>query len=226
MYQCQPVAGPRRRALDGRRLVYRVRVDGPGGAVEVIWGKGVVETTFAGLRYQLSTATFFQVNPGAAEALLAEVHAGLGPLRGQTLLDVYSGAGTFSLPLAREAAEVFAVESNGGAVDDARASAALNGMKNVHVIQGDAELALRDLAPGFVDVAIVDPPRTGCERGVLEELRRLALRRLVYVSCDPATLARDLALLAEYGYRTESVCPVDLFPQTASIEVVATLSGT
>jgi 23S rRNA (uracil1939-C5)-methyltransferase len=197
--------------------------EAPGRQAQALWGDAMVETEFAGLRFRLQPLTFFQVNAGGALELLREVRAGLGPLRGQTVLDVYSGAGAFALALGGEAAEVFAIESDRGAVADARASAALNGVSNVHVIAGDAELALRDLALGLVDVAVVDPPRAGCARGVLAELGRLQLSRLVYVSCDPATLARDLALLGEQGYRTLRVLPVDLFPQTASIEAVAVL---
>ncbi len=192
-------------------------------SAETIWGADHLDTMFAGLHFRLSPLTFFQVNPGAADALLNRVMDDLGPLRGLTVLDVFSGAGAFTLPLARHVAEVFAIEINRDAVGDAHASVAANDLRNVHILNGSAEERLPEIAAGLVDVAVLDPPRSGCSRVVLTELARLALARIVYVSCDPATLARDLAILQELGYRTVRAQPVDLFPQTASIETIAVL---
>ena len=197
--------------------------DRVGGRATTMWGQGALRTRFAGILYHLSPLTFFQVNPSAAELLLSQIRAGLGDLSGQTLLDVYSGAGAFALPLSSAAAEVLAIEADPQAVEDARASAELNGIRNVTLMPGAAAARLREITKGMADAAVLDPPRSGCGLDVLDELGRLALRRVVYVSCDPATLARDLGLLEARGYQTLSVYPVDLFPQTASIEVVATL---
>jgi 23S rRNA (uracil1939-C5)-methyltransferase len=138
------------------------------------------------------------------------------------LLDLYCGAGAFSLPLANEVAEVVGVEEHPGAVEDARTTATQNGVNNARFETGLVERALERLNQDF-DAAILDPPRRGCHPLALAALLRAAPARLVYISCHPATLARDLKALTSGGYHVASVRPVDLFPQTPHIESVSVL---
>lgn len=176
-----------------------------------------------GLAFRLRPTTFFQVNVAAAGTLLRLVREGLRLEGGERLLDLYCGAGTFALPLARAAAEVVGVEEHAGAVADGEASAQLNGIGNVRFTTSRVETALARLDPGF-DAAVLDPPRRGCHPSALDELLRLAPPTILYVSCHPGTLARDLKTLVAGGYRLASVTPVDLFPQTPHIESVAVLT--
>ena len=171
----------------------------------------------------LSPTTFFQVNVPAAELLVSYALQQCGAVDGRQVLDLYSGAGTFTLPLARQASAVIAMEIDAGAVADARAVLAAQGLENVTLLQGDAATNLRAVLPGTVDCVVLDPPRSGCAPAVIRQLVRAKIPRLVYVSCDAATLARDLRALLDAGYEMEAIQPVDLFPQTAHIESVSTL---
>jgi len=171
--------------------------------------------------FLLGPTTFFQVNQAAAAALLQLARAGLELGRADRLIDLYCGAGAFALPLAAEVAEVVGVEEHAGAVADARATATANFIANARFEVGAVERVLERFDQP-IEAAILDPPRRGCHPQALAALLRLAPRRVVYVACHPATLARDLTL-AEGGYRVESVRLVDLFPQTPHIESVTVL---
>jgi 23S rRNA (uracil1939-C5)-methyltransferase len=175
-----------------------------------------------GVAFHLRPTTFFQINRASAEALLQLARAGLALRDSARLLDLYCGAGAFALPLAAEVAEVVGVEEHPGAVDDARVTAEQNGIGNARFETGLVERALERLDQRF-DAAILDPPRRGCHPQALAALLRLAPARLVYISCHPATLARDLKTLTAGGYRVTSVRPIDLFPQTPHIESVSVL---
>jgi 23S rRNA (uracil1939-C5)-methyltransferase len=175
-----------------------------------------------GVAFHLRPATFFQVNSPAAEALLDLVRSGLDLRGGERLLDLYCGAGAFALPLAASVAEVVGIEEYAGAIEDGRTTAQGNGIANVRFEIGRVEQALSKL-DGTFDAAVLDPPRRGCHPRAIEQLLRIAPARIVYVSCQPATLARDLRLLVAGGYRLVSVQPVDLFPQTAHVESVSVL---
>jgi 23S rRNA (uracil1939-C5)-methyltransferase len=177
---------------------------------------------FGGVAFYLHATTFFQVNRASAETLLQLVRAGLAPHHEAQLLDLYCGAGAFALPLAAHAAEVLGVEEHPAAVGDARITAEQNGIGNARFETGAVERVLERLDRRF-DAAILDPPRRGCHPQALAALLRLAPARLVYVSCHPATLARDLKKLTAGGYRVTNVRPVDLFPQTPHIESVSIL---
>lgn len=174
------------------------------------------------LTFLLRPTTFFQVNVAAATTLLNLIRAGFGYQVGGRLLDLYCGAGAFTLPLARTAVEVVGVEEYAGAVADARRSAAVNHISNVRFVVGRAEVVLDQLAGDF-DAIVLDPPRRGCHPRVRQALLVRAPRRIVYVSCHPATLARDLHTLIGGGYTVERVMPVDLFPQTPHVESVVVL---
>lgn len=185
-------------------------------------GDPTIREMFGGVRFAVRPGTFAQTNLAGAAALLELVRAGL-ELRGdERLLDVYCGAGTFTLPLAREVASVVGVEEYAGAVEDARATATQNEIENATILAGAAERALATLDDTF-DAAVLDPPRRGCNPRAISELLLLAPARIVYVSCQPATLARDLKLLVTGGYTVLGSQPVDLFPQTAHIESVTVL---
>lgn len=178
----------------------------------------------AGVVFALTTDSFFQSNTAQAEVLLATVAAGLQLQPGARLLDAYSGAGAFALPLAaaHQLREVVAVEEHPAAVADGEHSAELNNLRTVRFVSGAVERVLSGLTPPF-DAAILDPPRRGCHPAALAALVALAPTRVAYVSCHPGILARDLRPLLASGYRLLQVTPVDMFPQTPHVETVAIL---
>ncbi len=174
------------------------------------------------ISFRLQPDTFFQVNVAAARTLLRLIRERLGEQRA-ALLDLYCGAGAFTLPLAAHAGHITGIEEHSAAIADAEANAADNDIRNVQFIAGRVERALADMDQPF-DAAVLDPPRRGCHPKALKSLVRLAPSRIVYVSCHPGTLARDLKQLVAGGYHVASVQPVDLFPQTAHIESVTLLT--
>lgn len=175
-----------------------------------------------GLQLAVPATAFFQVNLPATVALAGLVQEWLAPAGGERVLDAYAGVGTFSLPLARRAAEVVAVEAHAAAATAARQNAQRNALGNVTVRADSVERALPRIR-GRLDLAVLDPPRRGCGTRFLEALADRGPRRIAYVSCEPSTLARDLKLLAGHGYRLTRVQPVDLFPQTSHVESVVLL---
>ncbi len=194
-----------------------------GERTRVIAGKPFITDYLGPFRFRLSPGSFFQVNPAQAEELCRLV-AELAATPGE-VVELYSGIGTITLFLAERAAAVTGVESHPEAVADARRNAAANRVGNVRFLAGEAERLLpRLVAEGMrAEVLVADPPRRGCARSVLEGIPGLGPLRVVYVSCNPATLARDLAVLAASGYRPVEVVPVDMFPMTAHVEAVALL---
>ena len=219
------VAGMVKSALKATSVV-RVLAD-PGKAraikgVEALEGRGWWEEQVGGARLVATAPSFFQVNTAQAECLVADVLEGLGgkdALAGALVADLYAGAGTFSVPLALAGADVMAVESAGTAVRDLRRNAERNGA-DIEVIGGDAARELPEM--GELDALVVDPPRAGLADGVVESIADAAPERVAYVSCDPATWARDVARFERSGYRLARVRPVDLFPQTYHVEVSST----
>lgn len=205
----------------------RVLTKGPSkerrvSGVEVLAGKGMWRERLGGYDYLVSAPSFFQVNTRAAEKLLDVVLAALDPDGSDRVLDLYAGAGTFTLPLAERAGEVSAVEAAGSAVRDLRRNLESSGLW-ADVIGGDAARELPEL--GRFDLALVDPPRAGLMPPAVADLAAARPRTIVYVSCDPATFARDASLLASSGYRLVSATPVDLFPQTFHVETVGVFSA-
>ncbi|MEA3345732.1 MAG: 23S rRNA (uracil(1939)-C(5))-methyltransferase RlmD [Chloroflexota bacterium] len=181
-------------------------------------GRNWLTEELAGRRFRISAGSFFQVNTPQAERLIELVGQFLDPQGNETLLDLYCGVGTFALSLAHRVKRVIGVESHGPAVADAWANAHED--EPVEFIEGKVEEVLPQLDLPL-DAVIVDPPRGGCGSEVLGELIRLSPSKLIYVSCDPAILARDARLLADAGYHLERVQPVDMFPQTYHIESVS-----
>ncbi len=189
-------------------------------AAPVESGQAWLEEELHGRRFRISAPSFFQVNRGVAERLVDLVVAAVQPRADQRVLDVYAGVGTFGVFLAPLVAEVTCIEESAAAMADARLN--VEGIGNIRLLKGRVEKLLPELE-GPVDAAILDPSRTGCSPRVLEALARLEPARLVYVSCDPATLARDLRHLCDLGYAIVSVQPLDMFPQTYHVEVVTVL---
>ena len=181
-------------------------------------GNNYITEVVAGRRFRVSATSFFQVNTAAAEELVRVVGEYLAPAGDETLLDAYCGVGTFALSLADKVGQVIGIEEAAGAVADARLNVAE--LANVEFIEGSVEASLPQL-DRRIDLAVLDPPRQGCKPEALAALIELAPHRIVYVSCDPATLARDARKLAGGGYRLVEVQPVDMFPQTYHIESVA-----
>ena len=181
-------------------------------------GNNYITEVVAGRRFRISATSFFQVNTAAAEELVRLVAEYLAPVGYETLLDAYCGVGTFALTLADKVGQVIGVEEAAGAVEDARVNA--GGVDNVEFIKGRVETVLPQL-DRRIDLVVLDPPRQGCRPEAMTALIELAPRRIVCVSCDPATLARDARKLAEGGYQLVEVQPVDMFPQTYHIENVA-----
>ncbi len=173
-----------------------------------------------GRDFRVTAGGFFQVNLPVAAILVEQVLHHLAPGAGETVLDLYSGVGLFTAFIAERAGLVVSVESYPPAASDAEVN--LADLENVEIIEGPVEAVLEDLE-GPIDAIVLDPPRTGVSEVVVKQLGRLAARRIVYVSCDPATLARDVHQLAGHGYRLRVVQPVDMFPQTYHIETVAVL---
>ena len=191
-----------------------------------LYGPGYIEDTLCGLHFRLSARSFYQVNHHQAQRLYEAAIAQAGITKDDTVLDLYCGVGTITLTMAKAAGRVIGVEVIPQAVEDAKDNARRNGIENAEFFCGDAgEAALALEAQGVkADVVVVDPPRKGLNADAIEALARFAPRRIVYVSCDPATLARDVALLKDRGYRLLNAQAADLFPRCAHVESVVCLS--
>jgi 23S rRNA (uracil1939-C5)-methyltransferase len=188
-----------------------------GSAPRAIAGDPRLTMAAAGSVFEVSPGSFFQVNAPQAERLVDTVLRLAEPQAGETALDLYCGVGLTSLALARHCARVVGVELDPGAVADARANAAAHGIDNAEFICADAEDSTNF---GRAELVVLDPPRKGCSQETLAGLAALGPRRMVYVSCNPATLARDLAALRGLGYEAQALELIDMFPQTAHVESV------
>ncbi len=191
-----------------------------GEETRVIFGTGKITRTLGGIAFSISHHSFFQVNAPMAEKLYEKGLALLGDISDKTVFDLYSGIGSISLFLARHAKRVIGVEIVPEAVKDAEENAARNGFSNAFFYAGDAfEVTQKLLEEGErADVAVVDPPRKGCDAGLLKTLLSMSPHKILYISCNPATLARDAAYLCENGYTFDEVFPFALFPQTHHVE--------
>ena len=203
----------------------------PGNAVLgnefiTLYGPGYIEDTLCGLTFRLSPRSFYQVNHHQAQRLYEAAISQAQITKNDLVLDLYCGVGTITLAMAKAAGKVIGVEVVEQAVADARDNAMRNGIENAEFFCGDAGKAALELeAKGVIpDVVVVDPPRKGLNADTIEALAKMQPRRIVYVSCDPATLARDVALLKEKGYRLLNAMAADLFPRCAHVETVILLS--
>lgn len=197
-----------------------------GKACRTAWGADTIRDVLYGLSFRLSPLSFYQVNRAQAEKLyhLAAEYAAL--TGGENLLDLYCGTGTIGLSMAGRAKKLIGVEIVPEAVENARENARENGIGNAEFLCGDAAQAAQELARRGErpDVVILDPPRKGCSPELIRTVASMGPERIVYISCDPATLARDLKIFAELGYPPLEAAPVDMFPATAHVETVTLLS--
>ena len=191
-----------------------------------LYGPGYIEDTLCGLNFRLSPRSFYQVNHHQAQRLYEAAIERAEITKNDTVLDLYCGVGTITLAMAKAAGKVIGVEVIPQAVEDARDNAVRNGIENAEFFCGDAGQAALELEKQGIraDVVVVDPPRKGLNADTIEALSRFAPRRIVYVSCDPATLARDVSLLKERGYRLKDAIAADLFPRCAHVESVVCLT--
>ena len=191
-----------------------------------LYGPGYIEDTLCGLTFRLSPRSFYQVNHHQAQRLYEAAIAQAEITKDDLVLDLYCGVGTITLAMAGAAGKVMGVEVIPQAVEDAKDNAKRNGIENAEFFCGDAGQAALDLEAKGIrpDVIVVDPPRKGLNADTIEALQRMAPRRIVYISCDPATLGRDVALLKERGYRVKNAMAADLFPRCAHVESIVCLS--
>ncbi len=193
--------------------------------VEPLDGRPHLEDVVGGLRFRIGLETFFQTNTAQATRMVEYVVDRAGPLDGRAMVDLYCGVGTFSLALARAGARVAGVELLPSSVEAARENARLNGLDTPRFVSGDARVVLPALVDelGPPEVLVLDPPRAGAGGRVMRKIGRSGARRVIYVSCNPTTLAPDLGELMPFGYRLIDVQPFDLFPQTYHVEAIAVL---
>ena len=190
-----------------------------------LWGQGFIEDTLCGLNFRLSPRSFYQVNHHQAQRLYEAAIAQAEITRKDLVLDLYCGVGTITLAMASAAGKVIGVEVIPQAIEDAKDNAKRNGIENAEFFCGDAGKAALELEKQGIrpDVIVVDPPRKGLNGDTIEALDRMNPRRIVYVSCDPATLARDVALLKERGFILKNAQAADLFPRCAHVESICCL---
>ncbi|MBQ9963861.1 MAG: 23S rRNA (uracil(1939)-C(5))-methyltransferase RlmD [Clostridia bacterium] len=192
---------------------------------EVLFGNGYIEDTLCGCRFRISPRSFYQINPLQTEILYRKAIEFAGLTGNENVLDAYCGIGTIGMIAASSAKQVVGVELNGDAVRDARINAKLNNIQNIHFIKADAGEYMVELARESqpIDVVLMDPPRAGSDKPFLESVITLSPKKIVYISCNPETQARDLRFLTQNGYRVKAIQPVDMFPHTAHIECIALL---
>lgn len=196
-----------------------------GEETKLLYGEEYIYDTIGDIRFAISAKSFYQVNPPQTTKLYDKALEYANLDGHETVIDAYCGIGTISLFLAQKAKKVYGVEVVPEAIEDAKKNAKLNGMTNTEFVVGQAEKVMpwwkaQGLRP---DVIVVDPPRKGCEPEFLEAMLGMEPKRIVYVSCNPSTLARDLRILEDGGYETKEVQPVDMFPQSMHIEAVTWL---
>lgn len=197
-----------------------------GDSERVLYGSGYIEDMLCGCVFRISARSFYQINPVQTEKLYT-IAMDLAKLTGtETVVDAYCGVGTIALVAARRAGRVLGVELNREAVKDAVINAKRNRAENVRFYMADAGKFMTDMAAAGerADVVFMDPPRAGSDAAFLSALVTLSPQRVVYISCNPETQARDLAHLTARGYRVESICPVDMFPHTHHVETIVLLS--
>ena len=198
-----------------------------GDKVVTIAGFPFITDYIGDLQYRISPLSFYQVNPVQTEKLYSAALEFAAPKTGDTVWDLYCGIGTISLFMAKYAGKVIGIEIVPQAIEDARENAKMNGITNAEFICGAAEEVMPELlaqnSDTSGDIVVVDPPRKGCDEKLLASIAQIAPGRIVYVSCDPATLARDIRILRDYGYEPRKVQPTEMFPQTNHVETVALL---
>ncbi len=193
---------------------------------EILFGGGYIEEKLCDMTFRISPSSFYQINPTQTERLYNKALELAAPKGDETLIDAYCGTGTIGLIMSRAVKKVIGIELNKNAVNDAFANARLNNVDNASFICGDAGKFMYEAAKNRekVDIVVTDPPRAGCSKQFLQSLVALSPEKVVYISCNPETLARDLFYLRRKGYRAEVIQPVDMFPYTGHVETVVLLS--
>ncbi|MCA1032906.1 23S rRNA (uracil(1939)-C(5))-methyltransferase RlmD [Bacillus timonensis] len=194
-----------------------------GDKTNVIWGEEYIYDSIGDIKFAISARSFYQVNPEQTKVLYDQALKYANLTGEESVIDAYCGIGTISLFLAQKAKKVFGVEIVPEAIEDAKRNATLNGIENVEFAVGEAETVIPEWYKqgNEADVLVVDPPRKGCDEALLQTILDMKPKRVVYVSCNPATLARDLRILEDGGYETMEIQPVDMFPHTTHVECVA-----
>lgn len=197
-----------------------------GDKQQILYGKGYIEDILCGKRFRISPKSFYQVNPVQTEVLYGKAIEYAGLTGKETVIDAYSGIGTIGMIASDHAKQVISVELNGEAVRDAISNAKINKIKNIQFCKADAgDFMVQMAARGQkADVVFMDPPRAGSDKKFMDSLLKLAPKKVVYVSCNPETLKRDLAYLTSKGYRVKEIQPVDMFPMTVHTENVCLLT--
>ena len=192
---------------------------------KTLWGEDTISDYIGDFRFNISPLSFFQVNPIQTEVLYGKALEYANLTGNEEVFDAYCGTGTITLFLSQKAKKVYGVEIIPQAIDNAWINAKENKVDNVEFFVGESEVVIPDLINKGVkaDVVVVDPPRKGCDKKLLDSITNIDAKKIVYVSCDPSTLGRDLAILEENGYKTLEVQPVDMFPNTSHVENVAKL---
>lgn len=198
-----------------------------GDRTNVLWGNEVIYDYIGDVKFAISALSFYQVNPVQTKVLYDKALEYADLSGSESVIDAYCGIGTISLFLAQKARKVFGVEVVPEAIEDAKKNAALNGIENAEFEAGEAEVVIPKWYQegNKADVLVVDPPRKGCDEALLRTIIDMKPGKVVYVSCNPATLARDLRILEDGGYKTVEVQPVDMFPHTTHVECVAQLKS-
>ena len=192
------------------------------GREYVLYGEPYIEEELLDCRFRISARSFFQINPYATKLLYAKALEYAGLSGRETVIDLYCGTGTIGILAAKHAKKVYGIEIVADAVKDAKVNARINNADNIEFLNMDASHGAQAVLRSKIraDAVIVDPPRKGCSRDTLDAIIKIAPKRLVYVSCDPSTLARDVKILSENGFAVEKIQPVDMFPQTVHVETV------
>ncbi|HII4436548.1 MAG: 23S rRNA (uracil(1939)-C(5))-methyltransferase RlmD [Clostridium perfringens] len=192
---------------------------------KTLWGEDTISDYIGDFRFNISPLSFFQVNPIQTEVLYGKALEYANLTGNEEVFDAYCGTGTITLFLSQRAKKVYGVEIIPQAIDNAWINAKENKVENVEFLVGESEVVIPDLINKGVkaDVVVVDPPRKGCDKKLLDSITNIDAKKIVYVSCDPSTLGRDLQVLEENGYKTLEVQPVDMFPNTSHVENVAKL---
>ncbi|MCK6255429.1 23S rRNA (uracil(1939)-C(5))-methyltransferase RlmD [Fictibacillus sp. KIGAM418] len=194
-----------------------------GDETKVLWGSEYIYDYIGDIKFAISARSFYQINPEQTKVLYDQALKYADLTGDETVIDAYCGIGTISLFLAQKAKKVYGVEIVPEAIEDARRNAELNGLDNAEFAVGESEVVIPGLKEQGItpDVIVVDPPRKGCDEALLQTIIEMKPKRVVYVSCNPSTLARDLRILEDGGFKTVEVQPVDMFPQTTHVECVA-----
>ncbi len=199
-----------------------------GNKSEILHGDGYITDRLMGLEFRISPRSFYQVNPTQTERLYGKAVEFAALTGKERVIDAYCGTGTIGLTLARQAMEVYGAETNADAVKDAVENAKRNHIENARFFEADAGLFMQEMAQRHerIDVVVTDPPRAGCSKQFLQSVLALAPKRVVYVSCNPETLSRDLFVFSKGGYRVKKIQPVDMFPFTEHVECAVLLTRT